>query len=113
MNGARIRKKIRIHHLVLEAFVGPRPKAKRIEARHLNDVRTDNRASNLRWGSSGMNRRDALRNGRRYDKHAKLTSTDVAKIRVQLAQGIPQRKIADRFKVTQSNISCIKRGVSW
>src|SRR5665647_1789598 len=36
-----------VHHLVLEAFVGPRPAG--TEACHWNDVPDDNRLVNLRW----------------------------------------------------------------
>src|SRR5262245_15574121 len=38
-----------VHHLVLEAFVGPRPSG--MEARHLNDDPSDNRLVNLAYGT--------------------------------------------------------------
>ena len=53
-----------VHHLVCEAFHGPRGDGQ--VARHLNDVKLDNRAENLAWGSKTDNRRDAVRNGRDY-----------------------------------------------
>lgn len=51
-----------VHHLVLEAFVGPRPEG--MEACHWNDVADDNRLENLRWDTRGANRHDRVRNGR-------------------------------------------------
>ncbi|WP_353057975.1 NUMOD4 motif-containing HNH endonuclease [Propionimicrobium sp. PCR01-08-3] len=51
----------KVHQLVLEAFVGPRPDG--CMALHYNDVKTDNRLVNLRWGTCQENRQDAIRNG--------------------------------------------------
>lgn len=50
-----------VHHLVLEAFVGPRPEG--TEALHANDVGDDNRLVNLRWGTHSENVLDSVRNG--------------------------------------------------
>jgi hypothetical protein len=50
-----------VHRLVLEAFVGPRPEG--MEACHWNDIKTDNRASNLRWDTRSENTKDRIRNG--------------------------------------------------
>ncbi len=54
-------KRFRVHRLVLEAFVGPRPDG--MEACHNNGIRTDARLENLRWGSRSDNQRDATRHG--------------------------------------------------
>lgn len=51
----------KVHVLVLEAFVGPRPAG--MVARHLNDIPTDNRVENLAWGTYTDNAYDAVRNG--------------------------------------------------
>lgn len=47
----------KVHHLVLRAWVGPRP-SKDHEADHINGKRADNRASNLRWATKSENRRN-------------------------------------------------------
>lgn len=55
---------VRVQHLVLEAFVGPRPEG--AQCRHLNDVGLDNRLANLSWGTKSENAHDAVRNGRAW-----------------------------------------------
>jgi hypothetical protein len=61
-----------VHHLVLEAFVGPRPPG--MEACHWNDVGHDNRSENLRWDTHSENMRDAYRNGRRKGRQRAFTA---------------------------------------
>lgn len=50
-----------VHHIVLEAFVGPRENGQ--ETRHLNGDRSDNRLVNLKWGSRSENTQDQVRLG--------------------------------------------------
>lgn len=63
------REKLRVHRLVLEAFVGEAPPG--TEACHWNDNPEDNRLENLRWGSSAENELDKVRNG--SHNHARKT----------------------------------------
>ncbi len=49
----------RVHHLVLEAFVGPRPE--RMECRHLDGDPANNRLDNLAWGTASENAQDNVR----------------------------------------------------
>lgn len=108
-------KKRHVHRLVLEAFVGPRP-FPRAEARHLNGVKTDNRAKNLAWGTHRENGRDAIRLGEMRGSRngsAKLSEADVLAIRQFLAEGLSQAKIGVLFGVGQSCISWIARGEHW
>ncbi|MCV7100052.1 NUMOD4 motif-containing HNH endonuclease [Mycobacterium palustre] len=56
------RRVAKVHHLVLEAFVGPRPHG--MESCHRNDIGTDNSLTNLRWDTRSSNVRDQIRNGR-------------------------------------------------
>jgi len=51
----------KIHRLVLEAFVSPRPHL--MEACHGDGNPTNNRLENLRWDTRSENRRDAVRHG--------------------------------------------------
>lgn len=51
-----------VHRLVCEAFHGSPPPGKPL-ACHANGIRTDNRASNIRWGSYGDNMDDCLAHG--------------------------------------------------
>lgn len=50
----------KVHLLVAEAFIGPRPKG--AVCRHLNDNPSDNRIENLRWGTASENQQDSVRN---------------------------------------------------
>ena len=56
-----VRADVQVHHLVLEAFVGPRPDG--LEGCHWNDDPTDNRLVNLRWDTRSQNTADSVRNG--------------------------------------------------
>lgn len=60
-------KKVYVHDLVLAHFVGERPE--NAYARHLDDDKTNNHVSNLRWGTPSENSYDKVRNGN--DHYAK------------------------------------------
>lgn len=53
-----------VHHLVLETFVGPRPPG--AETRHLNGNPSDNRVSNLAWGTAWENSNDKIAHGTKH-----------------------------------------------
>jgi len=59
----------RVHHLVLEMFVGPRPEG--ALGRHFDDNPENNHVSNLRWGDRSKNTLDMVRNG--IHNHARKT----------------------------------------
>lgn len=76
-----------LSRLILEAFVGPPPPGKP-NALHENDVGTDHRLENLRWGSQSENVADAKRNGHWVDppsmsgrKHSKETRKKMSESR--------------------------------
>ena len=58
------RKNRMVHHLVLEAFVGPCPPG--MECCHNNGDPSDNRVENLRWDTKKSNMQDIKRHGRNY-----------------------------------------------
>ncbi|KDE14258.1 hypothetical protein N505_0105420 [Rhodococcus aetherivorans] len=51
-----------VHHLVLEAFIGPRPEGD-THTRHLNGNPQDNRVENLQWGTRSENFLDTVEHG--------------------------------------------------
>nr|WP_276323728.1 NUMOD4 domain-containing protein [Mycobacterium paragordonae] len=51
----------KVHHLVLAAFVGPRPTG--LLGLHADDDPTNNGLTNLSYGTHSDNRRDSIRNG--------------------------------------------------
>jgi hypothetical protein len=63
------RKALTVHRLVLEAFVGPRPA--NYECRHLDGDKTNNRISNISWGTRRENQLDNVRHG--THPHARKT----------------------------------------
>lgn len=112
LSGAR---NTRVHRLLLMTFVGP-PLTPKHEGRHLNDVRTDNRISNLAWGTHAENLADAVRNGRtaRGERNrAKLTESQVRQIHALRVSGLTARAIADRFGVSPYTVYDICSGRKW
>jgi len=56
------RRTCKVGTLVLETFVSERPPG--LEALHDNDIQSDNRLINLRWGTHSENVHDAVKNGK-------------------------------------------------
>ena len=105
-----------IHVLVLEAFVGPCPPG--MECRHADGDPTNNRLSNLSWGTPAQNAEDRIRHGTsgRGEKHSqvKLTADDVREIvRLKTEEGIQPPAIARRYGVHTMTIWGIFYGRSW
>jgi uncharacterized protein (DUF433 family) len=104
-----------VHHLVLEAFVGPRPDG--MEALHGPAGKLDASLANLHWGTRSENMRDKTRDGNdnRGERSglAKLTWDQVREIRARADRGESQRVLAADFGVTFGNIHCIVRNKSW
>jgi hypothetical protein len=94
-----------VHRLVMRAFCGEPPA--KMEVLHNNGDPTDNRISNLRYGSRTENILDVYRIGGRWRK---LNIDDVHAIRFGLYCGIRGVDLAKEFGVSQSAISAIKHG---
>ena len=54
-------RRVRVHRLVLETFIGPAPKG--YDGCHNNSDRSDNRVTNLRWDTRKGNVADAVKAG--------------------------------------------------
>ncbi len=104
-----------VHHLVLEAFVGPCPPG--MECCHLDGNARNNRLDNLRWDTRKGNMADAIRHGttqRGERTHfAKLTEAQVLEIRELSRQGVARKDVAQRFGVLPSQVWHIVGGRSW
>lgn len=106
----------RIHRLVLDAFVGLRPKG--MQSLHDDGNRQNNRPDNLSWGTPLKNAEDRDRHGKtmRGEQHirSKLTWLKVDSIRDRYkAGGVSQQMLADEHGVHPSVISAVIRLVTW
>lgn len=102
----------KIHRLVLESFVGPKPEG--AEARHVDGNPANNRLTNLCWGTHAENEKDKRLHGTdpAGERHggAKLTAQDVLAIRSDTRR---QSVIAAEYGICQSRVSAIKRRRNW
>ena len=100
-----------VHKLVAVAFL-PQQEKPKIQVRHLDGNRLNNRIANLAWGTASENQLD-LYAYRGY--HHRLTPENVREIRAELNRGAKGRDLASRFGVSESNISEIKhrRSFTW
>ncbi len=107
-------KTLKVHHLVLHAFVGVRPDG--MICCHNNNVKCDNRVSNLRWDTHKGNSRDAMRDGISCGSRngmSKLTEDQVKSIRVLNNGGLSTAELSKMFAVTRSNVWYITTGRTW
>jgi len=101
-----VREKVRVHALIAETFIGPRPE--RMEVRHLNGQPDDNRLCNLEYGTPSRNVQD--RKWHRLPDNYKLTGEQARLLKLMLRDGVQQKLIAARFGVSATTVSCIKTG---
>lgn len=109
-----------VHHMVAEAFLGPRPDGMQIN--HINGIKTDNRLCNLEYVTPSENMRHAYRIGLHRahpslgERHgcAKLTEGAVRDIRVSVNErGIRSHVLAAKYGVSRSMVSRIASGKAW
>jgi|ERR1035437_2115751 hypothetical protein len=101
------RQSYRVHSLVTEAFIGPRPAG--LEVMHADDMPANTCVDNLSYGTRAQNQLDCSKRGRRPSK---LTASNIKVIR-QLFGCMSQRAIAKQFGVGEALISAIKVGRAW
>jgi hypothetical protein len=107
-----IRKNYRVHRLVLEAFVGPRPDG--MMCRHLDGNRQNNHLGNLAWGTNAENQADRIAHGtsnRGANAPANvLTDSQVLQI---FKDPRSTRAIALDYSVNAETVRRIKAGKTW
>lgn len=107
-----------VHQLVLLAFVGPCPDG--MEVLHGPGGRTDNRLSNLSYGTHSQNCRDKRRDGTNPNGEAcwqtVLTAEQVREIRSRTAGGHTYglwRTLGKEYGVSGTTIRKIAKGLIW
>lgn len=109
------RKKIYIHRLMLETFVGPCPPG--CEAAHNNGIKTDNRLSNLRWATRKENQADRVLHGTvsrgEMNGRSKLVVREVLEIRRRLRAGCSVKSLSIEFSVRPRQIEHIQQRTVW
>lgn len=107
------RKNLRVHRIVLAAFVSACPEG--MEGAHLDGNPSNNRLDNLKWTTHTENNSHKKLHGTHQvgekNGNSKLTAEDIAKIRG--IEGRTQMSIAKEFNVSQVLVSKIRRGVIW
>jgi hypothetical protein len=116
-----VRHQCTVHRLVTLAFHG-RPhryktaagKIRRMEARHINGIKSNCRARNLCWGTRAENDADKIVHGTvargERNGNSKLTET---KARAILAAAGTHRTIAARYGISPSLVGQLKGGACW
>ena len=105
-----------VHILVLEAFVGPKPKG--MEGCHYDGDFSNNKLENLRWDTHLANEADKKRHGTGNvgirNPAAKLSEDDVREIRRLYATGkFSMSKLARMYNISVGNVHPIIRRVIW
>jgi len=101
-----------IHGLILETFVGSRPKD--MECRHLDGNPNNNNLENLKWGTCSANRHDEFNYKGTCRRICKLVPQQVRVIYHLLVSGeLTAKEIGTIFNVTDATIRHIKRGKTW
>jgi hypothetical protein len=110
-------KRRKIHHLILETFVGLCPDG--MECCHNINNRQNNRLSNLRWDTKSSNSRDSIRDGTHVDNSgekngsSKLTYNQILTIRRLYKTKYNQKELSNKFNISQSQISKIINFKLW
>lgn len=95
-----------VHRMVLEAFVGPRPEGHVCEWK--NGRIWDNKLKNLRWVA-----RDKAKSRFRPDKKPTFTKLTDAQVLEIWNSDEPGVVLAERFDVSPTAVSRIRRGKTW
>jgi len=108
--------KAKVHHLVAVAFLGPWPDGAEC-VRHRDDVRKNNRYTNLVYGTLSQNVADSISLGRftrgELNGVAKLVDSQVSHIKRRLLDGERTGILAREFGVAPSTICDIKAERNW
>ena len=108
-------KKYKVHRLVAMNFI---PNSfKKSQVNHIDNVRNNNKVSNLKWGTPSENSKHMRMCDRQAkgDKigNSKLNEEKVTKIRDLISKKIPYKAIAKKFSVYPGTIQKIRSRTTW
>lgn len=110
-----ISKRFYVHSLVLEAFIGPRPRG--MECRHLDGNPQNNKLENLKWGTKKENQHERIihntSNTGSKNGMSKLMDKDIIIMRTRYENGEFGTKIAEDYNMDISGIYKILRKETW
>lgn len=108
-----IKKDGKVHVMVLESFVSPRPVG--LQACHVNGNRQDNRPENLYWGTAKQNANDRVRHGTDpkgwRNPRAKVTPEMIKTIRA--AEHGSLNKLRKSMGIPSGTFWSIRTGRNW
>jgi hypothetical protein len=114
-NAAGKKVMVRVHTLVLAAFVGPRPNG--LQCCHRDGDASNNRLENLRWDTAASNRLDSCLHGTepRGDSHHKSTigTADAERIKDLLRFNLSVCAIAKWIGCSRGAARGIAEGRTW
>ena len=106
----------KVHQLVLEAFVGPRPEDKH-GVNHIDGDTKHNCVTNLEWATRSENQRHARATGLNKSSFQassfKLTVEERCAVRALHRAGVPANELAKSFNITPQYASCLGRLEAW
>jgi hypothetical protein len=115
LSKGRVFKKFKVHVLVLEAFVGPRPEG--MLGCHNDDDGLNNDLGNLRWDTPRGNYDDIVkRDARKGTRHSQCTITEDVARKIKTAAKDKTRwanDIAKEFGTTKDVVLNIRRSKTW
>lgn len=104
-----------LHHIVLEAFVGPCPQG--CQACHNDGNKQNNALENLRWDTPKANASDRVTHGTspvgEKNPRAILNESDVIAIRAKYAAGSTRKALATEYHVAYWTIEHIVKRLTW
>ena len=107
----------KVHQLVLEAFVGPRPSPSHVSRHVLNNDPADCRRENLAWGTQTENQNDKRQHGTHIEGaavwQAKLTDEAVVECRRRTRDGETCVALSREFGVKLPAMLSAVRGETW
>lgn len=115
-NPAQKQRQVFVHVILCEIFHGPRPSQSH-QVAHWDGVRSNNRATNLRWATARENSADKFRHGTVLRGSqigiSKLSEADVRRASAMKEAGFTYKQIAEPLGVTIGAIASALNGRSW